>query len=179
MKTLMILALALSLTGTAHAGWFLEDYSDVNDKISQYNESNKTNAANALVACGSDAACKVGVMAIFFSNNGQQFFKPESWKDVLLAFYPYADLTARTVQNFRSGTNGDSAGFIVPGNGNTFIGVGNKTTADRHSSASTSIAADYVRTENHNNRTYSLGGEKGQVSDEVVTTYVPENNDVK
>ena len=70
MKTLMILALALSLTGTAHAGWFLEDYSDVNDKISQYNESNKTNAANALVACGSDAACKVGVMAIFFSNNG-------------------------------------------------------------------------------------------------------------
>ena len=176
---LIIAALLLSAV-PVNAGWFTDDFATTNQMIIDANANNRRYYADGMAACNGNAACQVGITSAYFSMAGQQqLIKPETLVDVLRAFLPYADLGVGLIRTYRSGTNGDSSGFLVTGNGNTFMGVGNKTSADNGSSASTSISAEYARAEDHNNRTYSLGGDKGGISDEVVTTYIPTESEVK
>jgi len=130
-KLIPFILAALMLAGCA------DGVNTTNQLIADSNANNKKAAADALVACKDDAACKVGVMAIFFSNTGQPFYKPDTVVDYLRAGIPYADLSARIFNSWwnSGGVSGDrTGGTVVIGDNNQLSGFGNRLTADRNSS---------------------------------------------
>ncbi|HAR38849.1 MAG TPA: hypothetical protein DCS09_09925 [Porphyromonadaceae bacterium] len=168
MKTLIILALSLSLTGTAHAGWFTEDYSEVNTLIAEANTDRLKEFGVAMAGCGDNAACQVAVGMAFAGNMGQQgYFKPESTSDFIRALLPAGGLVLDFTRLWRAGTSGDSSGFVVTGNGNTFSGIGNKLSATDRSTVTAPFSATVTTTTVSGNKWYSLndGGKGSTVTD--------------
>jgi hypothetical protein len=155
MKIIAVIAIAIVFLLTSCA-----DYQTVNDAIMENNRLTREAFQRGLAACGENAACQVGVTAAYFSGAGQQeLFKPESAKDYLTAFYPYALLAERAFGTYwngsGSGASGDRASIYVKGDGNTFA-MGNRLSAADYSLATMSLTPSYNRTfDGGYNRTYT------------------------
>jgi len=132
MKTLIILALAISLTGCA-------TNTETNQLIAQVNADRQRAYGDAMVACGSNAACQVGVSMMFASGAGmQQFIREDSPLDYFRAAGPLLAFGVDVARLFVS-PGSDTNGFIVSGDNNQISGFGNRLTADNESSISTSF----------------------------------------
>jgi hypothetical protein len=134
--SLLLLCFALLfLSGCSGLSWSpTEKFTETNQMIADSNNNRLKYFADGMAACMDNAACQVALSMAFAGNLGQQqFFKPETAKDYLIAAMPYATLGA-DIFRFWHGGGGGSQGMVVTGSGNNFIGVGNKTSADNGAS---------------------------------------------
>jgi len=133
-KTIAVLAIsiaALSMSGCAGTS-ITEDFKETNEMIARSNVDRLIAFKDGMIGCGDNAACQGMLGMAFAANMGQQsYFKPETTSDLLRAFLPYASLGLQAFDMFYSGTNGagSSGAFLVEGDNNTFMGIGNNTEA--------------------------------------------------
>ena len=102
-------------TTTSSVGWS-GDMSEVNELIAKGNSEARTSYGDAMVACGDNAACQVGVSAAYFSNAGRMpFYKPDTpldWFKAGGAYLPYLGML--TAGGNTHGSNSPS----IKGDGN-------------------------------------------------------------
>lgn len=157
---LIAMACSLPLAGCA-------DINTTNQLIAEANKGRLEAYGRSLAACGDNAACQVGVTGAYYSGAGQQpFFRPDTPVDYLKAGLPYADLVERIVGRRYGGTSGDSSGFVVTGDGNSF-NVGNRLGATEQSLLSLDWSNSMQETALRDNRFYLLDG-AGQIDDEGI-----------
>lgn len=148
---------------------------DVNKAIAVSNEKRFVAFKDGMVECGEDAACKVGLSMAFAGGLGQQqFYREDSITDYMKALHPYLATGVEITKIIKTsgGTSGDAAGFLVTGNNNQFIGIGNKLSASDRSSVYTDWSSVFTQETNMYNRTNSLYNptEPTTLSDTGVTT---------
>jgi len=116
------------------------DYQSTNEIIAQSNEDRFATYKDGMIGCAGDAACKVGLSMAFAGNIGnQEFFKPESARDYMIAGLPYAQIAAQIYGGAVS--TGSGSGIVVKGNNNTFSGVNNKVESSGESTTTFSPTA--------------------------------------
>lgn len=142
---ILILMVSLVIQGCS----LKSDMTEVNQLISQANTERFKAFAEGMTGCGDNAACQVGLSMAFSANLGQQaFYKPETTSDLLKAALPYTSVVADLVRiwHYSSGDGDSNGGFIVTGDNNQFIGVGNKLSADNESSIDSTLATISAQT---------------------------------
>ena len=145
------LILALLLTGCANVD-------NTNRLIADANRDRAKAYADGMAACGTNAACQVGLTALVAGGLGQQqFIKPDTAIDWLREGRMWLDPVGRIVDRVvgASGTSGDHAGSHVRGDGNTIL-IGNRSSADQQSVASFLLNPSYTRSyDGGGNRDYT------------------------
>ena len=138
MKGLLAVLAMVMLSGCASFSP-VEKFTEANNLIADANKDRLKEFANGMATCGNNAACQVALSMAFAGGLGQQqFFKPETAKDYLVAAMPYAVLGADLLRLF-NGNGGSGQGVVVNGKGNTVIGVGNQARADRSSTLTANV----------------------------------------
>jgi hypothetical protein len=138
------------------------DINATNQLIADQNEARLAAYADGMAACGNNAACQVGLSAAYFSGAGMaQFIKPDTALDYARGFLPYAQLVLDAWRTFRYAgghSSGDSSGFLVTGNNNSFFGIGNRQTADNGSSLASTWSTSFFQQPISNSRFFDLTG---------------------
>jgi len=156
----------LFLSGCAGLG-LTNDFASTNAAIAQANADKYRAYSDAMIACGGNAACQVGIsLALATGAGDQKMIQPERTSEVLASFVPFASLGLQALGIFYGGVGGTgSSGFVVTGDNNSFSGIGNNMEA----SGGSSVEAPYSMTNSFswstNNRDYSLGNDAGMVND--------------
>jgi len=134
MKKLTPLILATLLILSSGCSFLTNEFTETNALIAESNLQSRKAYADSLAACGSNAACQVGVTSSYFSNAGQQpLIKPETPVDYLNAGLPYATLGAN-IYMMGKGTGGTNKGGItLVGDNNVLNDVGSNKAADNGS----------------------------------------------
>ena len=150
------LILALLLTGCVSLTG-QNSIDRTNDMIIEANRYRLESYGNAMVACGDNAACQVGVSLAFAGNLGQQqLYRHETVLDWMRELRMWIDPIDRIVARVDGGGgySGDRAANVVRGDGNVIL-VGNRASADNGSTASFSLNPSFVRSWDGYNRDYT------------------------
>ena len=168
-----VLVMAVSLSGCIFS--MPEKFTEANAQIAA---SNDTRLA-IFGSCGDNAACQVAVSMAFAGNMGQQqFFRPETARDYLQAFMPYATLGVDVFRLWGGFSGGGSGGYVVTGDNNSFSGIGNDLVADNESSLSATFSSSTSLTSSEGNRDFNLGSDAGTIDDTGIIDPVTVDDDI-
>lgn len=161
MKLLMGVLISLTLlSGCA-------DYSTLNQQILDSNVEKLKGYGAAMAACGSDAACKVGVSMAYATNVGQQqLFKPQTALDWAAALSPYANTLLEVYKIHEGGIGSGMGGININGsNGVSISGSMSELTSTGDGGITATFDASSNPSWETGTRKYNLGATGGTVTD--------------
>jgi len=169
MKKLTTIILAVLLFLPSGCSFLTNEFTETNALIAESNLQIRKAYADALAACGSNAACQVGVTSSYFSNAGQQpLIKPETPVDYLNAGLPYATLGANIYMNGKGSGGTNKGGITLVGDNNVLNDVGSNKTADNGSTINGSNSGSTEKVTNVGDGTASLEKSPTSTTNEIV-----------
>lgn len=167
-RILAVIISSLMLSGCAG---ITNDFASTNAAIAQANTDRYRAMTEAVIACGSNAACQVAVSLSFATNAGQQkMIEPERTAEVLGAFVPFASLGLQAFDMFYGGgpTGGQAGAFVITGDNNSLSGIGNNNEASGGSTVTSPYSLSNTFSYDMYNREYTLGNPVGTIIDEGI-----------